>query len=380
MSPTVSVIIPTYNHAHFLPQAVQSVFEQTCQDFEIIVVDDGSTDNTRQVAQNYADRRFRYIYQENRGLAASRNTGLNAARGKYVAFLDADDIFLPRKLEVQVDWLERHPSYGMVLSGYYIINEQSETVKSISPWTAVPTLELKDWLFTNPAPPNTVLLKKGWVDRVGGFDERFRRIEDWDLWLRLTYAGCKAAWVKENLSGYRLSPGQMTKNATAQKCVSVQVMDKFFRQENLPAELEMLQAEVYARIYVKFAPQEYGFGQCKEAKESVAQAIKLIPDFLGTRQPELLDKLVLYALSATNGTEPIEYIKYVFDNLPGTAASLRAKKRWALGKIGLETFFAAYQSKKWLKVRQAGFTVALNAPHLMLNRGFWSILWQSLGK
>jgi glycosyltransferase involved in cell wall biosynthesis len=379
-SPLVSVIIPAYNHAHYLPGAIQSVLDQTYQDFEILVVDDGSTDNTHEVVQRYADSRIRYIYQENRGLAASRNTGLRGARGDYVAFLDADDMFLPGKLAVQVAWFEAHPSCGMVLSGYYIVNEQGQRIRTCTPWTSIPALEIKDFLFMNPVPPVAVLIARRWIDRVGGFDERFRRIEDWDLSLRLVYAGCRVEWAKEIVSCYRLSPGQMTKDATAQKSVSLQVADKFFRQENLTPDLKMLETEVYTRIYVHFAPQEYGFGQCEAAKESVAQAVRLTPDLLGTRQPELLNKLVIYALSATKAGDPLDYIRRVFDNLPEIAAILRAKKRWALGKIGLETFFAAYQSRDWGQVRRAAVTVMLNAPQLMLNRGVWSILWQSLGK
>lgn len=377
--PKVSVIVPSYNHAHFLPQAVQSVFDQTMQEFEIIVIDDGSTDNTREVAQSYTDGRFKYIYQENRGLSASRNTGLGVARGEYVAFLDADDIFMPNKLQAQLDGFEAHPSCGMMLGGYYALNEQGEPVKAIEPWTDVPTLEIENWLFHCPVSPNAVLVKKCWVDQVGGFDERFRRVEDWDLWLRMAYAGCQTGWVKEIVSGYRLSPEQMTKNAASQKNVSLQVMDKFFQQDHLPTELNALKPEVYTRIYTKFAPQEYSVGQLEDARESVAQAIKFTPDILSTRQSELMNPLVSFAYTP-HVADPIDYIKRVFDNLPEEAADLRTKKRGALGEVAIDTFFRAYQEKNWPQVRRAAAILAVNAPQRMLNQGVWSILWQSLGK
>ena len=92
--PVVSATLPTYNHAHFLPYALQIVLEQTLHDFEVIIVDDGSTDNTREVVQQYPDQRVHYTYLTNRDLAASRNTGIRASSGEYLAFLDADDIFL----------------------------------------------------------------------------------------------------------------------------------------------------------------------------------------------------------------------------------------------------------------------------------------------
>ena len=133
ISQLISVIIPAYNHAKYLSEAIQSVLNQTYQNFEILIVDDGSTDNTRQVVQNYTDQRIKYIYQENRGLAASRNAGLRVTQGEYVAFLDADDIFLPHKLEVQLDWFEAHPSCGMVFSGFYFMNDRGEPIKPFRP-------------------------------------------------------------------------------------------------------------------------------------------------------------------------------------------------------------------------------------------------------
>lgn len=376
-SPTVSVIIPTYNHAHFLTQAVRSVFDQTFQDFEIVVVDDGSTDNTREVVQTYTDSRFKYIYQENKGLAASRNTGLRAARGEFVAFLDADDIFLPCKLEVQLEWFENHPSCGMVVSGYYFMNDQGEFVRANTPWISVPILEVEDWLFNCPVVPNAVLVKKHWIDQVGGFDEVFRRVEDWDLWLRLAYAGCKIEWVKEIVCGYRFSPGQMTRNAAAQKRVSVQMMDKFYKTPNLSNSFKNIKSDVYSRLYVVCAGREYGARQFEDAKESIAHALKLTPDLLGSRQSELVDELLSWAHNPFVG-DHLDYTRCVFDNLPDEADEIRSKKNWALGEIGLRTLYENYQNKNWSEVRRAGLTLAANAPHRLLNRGVLSILWQSL--
>ncbi|MCK4819314.1 glycosyltransferase family 2 protein, partial [bacterium] len=106
--PNVSVIIPTCNRAEYITQAIDSVLAQTYTDYEIIVVDDGSTDNTKEVMEPYMDR-IRYIYQENAGVSAARNTGIKAAKGDWVAFLDSDDEWLPGKLAVQIRAVERHP-------------------------------------------------------------------------------------------------------------------------------------------------------------------------------------------------------------------------------------------------------------------------------
>lgn len=111
--PSVSIIIPTYNSAHFVPSAVQSVLDQTFQRIEIIVVDDGSTDDTQRVLEPFGEKII-YIVTENKGPAHARNIGMKAARGKYIAFLDADDLYLPHKLELQVSFMETHPEAGMV--------------------------------------------------------------------------------------------------------------------------------------------------------------------------------------------------------------------------------------------------------------------------
>src|SRR5207302_5302976 len=114
--PRVSVIVPSYNYAHFLPQTLRNVQSQSCADWECIVVDDGSTDNTAECVQNFAktDARIRYVRQPNRGLSAARNTGLRHCRGDYVQFLDADDWIESHKLEKQADYLDRNPRVDLV--------------------------------------------------------------------------------------------------------------------------------------------------------------------------------------------------------------------------------------------------------------------------
>jgi len=120
--PKVSIIIPTYNYAHFITEAIQSVLSQTFQDFEVIVVDDGSTDNTREVLAQFGNK-IRYIYQENRGLSAARNTGILNSSGQYLCFLDSDDSLLPEKLELQVKLLDSKVDVDLVYTWWYLVDE-----------------------------------------------------------------------------------------------------------------------------------------------------------------------------------------------------------------------------------------------------------------
>ena len=126
--PVVSAIIPTYNFGRFLGEAIQSVLDQTFTDFELIVVDDGSTDDTREVVGSFNDSRIRYIYQENRGLPAARNTGIKASRGEYIAFLDSDDIWLTQNLELKVKSLDSHPDAGLVCSDGYNFDDATGAI------------------------------------------------------------------------------------------------------------------------------------------------------------------------------------------------------------------------------------------------------------
>ena len=130
-APIVSVIIPAYNAERFIPQAIQSVLEQTYQSYEIIVVDDGSTDKTKDILKEFEDK-VCCIYQENQGPSAARNAGIKISQGRYICFLDADDIWTPDKLEVQVEFLECHPDISLVFSDHQDFDAGGGSVPLVS--------------------------------------------------------------------------------------------------------------------------------------------------------------------------------------------------------------------------------------------------------
>jgi glycosyltransferase involved in cell wall biosynthesis len=184
----ISVITPTYNRAHLLGRAVQSVLGQTFRDFELIVVDDGSTDNTQEVVANMGDERLRYIrHERNRGASAARNTGIRAARGAYIAFQDSDDEWMPDKLEKQIRAFENASSaLGVVYTGFWRIEGDKRTYIPSS------QIEPKDGnvhsvlLKTNFIAPPEVLIKRECFEKAGMFDEELHMLEDWELWIRLS--------------------------------------------------------------------------------------------------------------------------------------------------------------------------------------------------
>lgn len=187
-NPTVSVVVPTYNRAHLLGRTIHSVLNQTFKDFELIVVDDGSTDNTEEVVKSFADKRIHYIRQkENRGEAAARNMGIQIARGEYIASHDDDDVWLPQKLEKQIKAFERvSHTVGVVYTGM----ERIEVDRKIYyPPSKVTQKEgnihkelLKGCFLGHP----TVLVRKECFEQVGMYDERLSYCVDWDMWLRVS--------------------------------------------------------------------------------------------------------------------------------------------------------------------------------------------------
>ena len=183
--PEVSVIIPAYNHGRYLSQAIQSVQEQTYRDFEIIVVDDGSTDNTRDVVVSFGHS-VTYIRQENSGPSSARNSGIRAARGQYVAFLDADDRWEAAFLERMVAALHAHPAAGAVYCGFRYLDELDNPLK-VSVCRVVPPDRFRSelvrqcWLSTC-----SVVARAQCYRECGYFDESLRACEDYDMWLRLS--------------------------------------------------------------------------------------------------------------------------------------------------------------------------------------------------
>ncbi len=208
----ISVIIPAYNTKRYLGEAIESALGQTYPAVEIIVVDDGSTDNTKDIAHSYwKEGKIKYIHQENKGLSAARNAGIRAAQGEYIALLDSDDIFLPSKLERQVAHLKAHPACGISYCDiYHFYEEEPDRLlklqyKYYSGDDFFPHLLWKN--FINPL---SVVLRRQVFDQCGYFNEAMRRSEDWEYWVRAAHRGARFCFMPETLAKYRMRRGSMT--------------------------------------------------------------------------------------------------------------------------------------------------------------------------
>lgn len=186
--PTVSVIIPTYNRKEYLQEAIDSVLRQSYEDYEVIVVDDGSDDGTDEILNKRYKNRIRYVWQENKGESAARNAAIKISKGKYIAFLDSDDLWHPDKILRQVQVLENNPSIGLTNSQVCWITQSSKARSVSNQYSTISKdqLNIEKLILHNPLPTSAVMLRRSLGTANLLFDERIRYGEDWDLWLRLT--------------------------------------------------------------------------------------------------------------------------------------------------------------------------------------------------
>ena len=241
--PLISIIIPSYNCELYIAEAIESVLQQQDCHYEIVIIDDGSTDNTKEVLEPY-QQKIRYIPQQNQGVAAARNHGIAQARGELVAFLDADDYFMPGKLSAQAKLFRQDPSLGIVHSGWQRVDAHGNKLLDVRPWENIPTLELEDWLRWKPVLPSAMMFRREWLEYVDGFDPRFPPAEDTELILRMALKGCKATWLKEITVYYRQHPESAMHKGLPQARSLSAVTENFFQQPNLPDKVKLMEHSV----------------------------------------------------------------------------------------------------------------------------------------
>jgi len=209
---TFSVVIPAYNAAETLAEAIESVLAQTCQDFEIVVVDDGSSDDTAAVAASFTDPRVRVYSQPNAGPSAARNLGIAHAAGEYVSSLDSDDLWLPDYLAEMGRALREHPQAQFAYTHAWILDERSgrfrETPTAAWHQPHTPLLEPEEFLVAclKRNCVNAATIHRDVFERVGGYDPSLSHGEDWELWLRIANAGVRAVHVAGPLTIFRDRP------------------------------------------------------------------------------------------------------------------------------------------------------------------------------
>ncbi|MCC0175417.1 glycosyltransferase [Waterburya agarophytonicola K14] len=269
--PTVGVIIPSYNCDRYIVQAIESVLQQEGCSYEVLVIDDGSTDSTEQVLMPYRDR-IRYIKQKNQGVAAARNHGIAVAQANLIAFLDADDYFAPGKLARQAEILMQRPDVGIVHSGWQRVDAEGNKLLDVCPWEYIPELDLENWLRWKPVLPSAMMFRREWLQYVGGFDPRFPPAEDTNLVLKLALKGCKTVWLREVTVYYRQHDASAMHKGLPQALSLTAVTDDFFAQPDLPDRLRLMEQSVRYGTLVWIAWYLHFTGHQTETIEYLKQA------------------------------------------------------------------------------------------------------------
>jgi glycosyltransferase involved in cell wall biosynthesis len=273
--PNVSVIIPTYNRAFIVKQSVDSVLQQTFGDYEIIVVDDGSTDNTGDVLKPYGDK-IHYDYKKNGGISSARNRGLEIAAGDYIAFLDSDDFWKPEKLEKQMAFFREHPEYGMVATRCLTNTvDRNFTTVSInkrrrygkSGWV------YKNLFYRNFIRTSSVVVKKECFEQLGVFDESLPRCEEIDMWLRIAKK-YQIGFINDILTVYTRRPIEIRMDSVKGRKNWIRVLEKNYDPELIPRSVYNRRM---ARIYAHMAENLLKKGKRQEGENLLLQTLALYP-------------------------------------------------------------------------------------------------------
>jgi len=276
--PRVSVIIPAYNAAAYLPYAIESVIGQTYTDWEIVLVDDGSTDATGELAASYQHKlqdKFQYVRQNNRGVPAARNAGIRAARGDLIALLDADDVWLPQRLERGVKIMDAQPDTGFVHARVMRIDSQGKVTGQLRVATKYMSGQIARHIYARRAHVicPTVLFRRSCLETAGWFDENMYATEDRDLWFRIA-SRFRVAFIDDVLANYRLSPFSVTSNL--QRMLECQT---FFIEKHFAtgAASHAARLEALGNIYRELGDALFKRGDLSEATQSYLKAVRYYP-------------------------------------------------------------------------------------------------------
>jgi glycosyltransferase involved in cell wall biosynthesis len=327
--PRVSIIIPTYNRSKLLPEAIESALAQTYPNVEIIVVDDGSTDNTAEVVAQYAGK-VTYVKQANQDVAAARNTGIRAASGEYLTFLDDDDLMMPTKIVRQVQVLASQPEVALVHCRFYYANEDGEPVYRVG---VLPEGDVLPRLFWNNfvwmgAP----LVRRHCLDQVGWFDEQISAmVADWDMWLRIAQAGYRFGCIQEPLGAYRIHQNSMMSDVATLEHGVFAVLERAFSNSHVPAGVTALKEQIYGRARFWISCRYYAAGRWDDAQRNLSEALDLRPHLL--THPAALARLIASNALSPRVSAPLQFVANVLDHLPPRADDLRYYRPQILSQV-----------------------------------------------
>lgn len=324
----VSVVIPAYKQAQYVGDAIRSVQKQTWPNFEAIVVNDASPDDTSEIIRSFADPRVKLIiHGENRGLSAARNTGICASSGEILALLDADDMFHPDKLRMHVDFFENHKDIGVTYNARFELNHSDTTIRGI--WRPPVSVNLLDLVKGFPFSPSDMVLRREWLTKVGLFDPRVGSGEDTDLPCRLALAGCRFAGIDRALNYRRYHSGRKRRNLRGRLNDISSVLKSIFADPRCPEDVRAIGGTAMKSHMMALMSLALIQEETQLAHELIHELIRMDPFLLEGNPCGLLDYLTIQSIADETLNHEI-LLSSMFSQLPERAAVLTQHYDWAV--------------------------------------------------
>jgi glycosyltransferase involved in cell wall biosynthesis len=287
----VSAIITTYNYARFLPDAIESVLAQSARQLEIVVVDDGSTDDTAAVVQRYADRGVRYVQRPHGGAGKARNAGLQVTSAPLIAFLDADDAWLPDRVAVGMAHLDRHPELALAAADAFACDEQMRPT-AVVPAAKRPTGRMLDQLLVDNVVlnPSSVLVRRSAIEAAGGFSE-IPFGEDWDTWIEIAKR-FPIGFIDRPLALVRRHSGSVSPTRGRVRVdVNRAIVERHLRQYRPAWKRPIIRRRAASMAYFHAALGSVKGGDKRVARRYAVSAVALDPITLAPRKAKLLTRV-----------------------------------------------------------------------------------------
>jgi glycosyltransferase involved in cell wall biosynthesis len=386
-SPKVSVVIPAYNQAQYLGPAINSVLVQTYHDYEIIVVDDGSTDDTPIIAQQFQDA-IHYIRQTNQGLSAARNTAIRKAQADIIALLDSDDLWEPQFLEKMVAHLNNHPEAAAVYCGFQYVDAAGQPVGQPSCKVVLPENFHRTIIFKgNWLVPCAVVFRRRLAEEVGLFEESIGPVADSDLWTKLS-ARYPLVGLPEVLVKYRRHDSNMTKDPSIMVTANLERISKMFGSSdgNLSSWSE-LKRGAYITAFRAGSINYLEFGDLSASANYFKQLLEISPsDALSMRGWRKVARAHLPVEHRGDPSNSLDWVlaeKDIFgllgelSNETNTSEKLNCYYPLIKGSAFLALAEEAFQAKEHGRAYRWLWRIVLGCPRMLLRRPFWGTLARS---
>ncbi|GAB4544516.1 MAG: hypothetical protein Kow0063_38250 [Anaerolineae bacterium] len=330
-SPKVSVIIPSYNGADFIGEAIRSVLDQTYQNFELIIVDDASQDHTPDVIGQFDDPRIKYLAHEvNQGPDAARRLAIGVSSGDILAFLDQDDLFHPEKLQAHVTLLESSPEIGFTYNSRFELNHSASTIREI--WRPPQKVTLADLILGFPISPSDMVVRREWSKYLDLTKEPpLIHGGEYVITGRLFMSGCRFASIDRALNYRRYHSGRTFSKLSARCEAELSAQQRVFSDPRCPAEVLALRDTAFMNTYRIWAYYALAQGDTAIGQEYIRKAVELKPSLVAGNPSELVNFLMTESI-ADESVDHGALLKSIFDQLPPELSHLSNQYGWAVGR------------------------------------------------